>query len=221
MVDATINRWSSLTTVCEPFHRAVERGDVQADAYPVILLESAHRAARALPRVHDRHSGAVVRRNWPLTVVRAASRRRRSRPSALELAGQRRVMVGPPWWSPFAAGVSTDEATNRRHSVDLSIVCSTIRLVKTKREGREYVARSNRSSRMRSAMFTSYWHIAPAVKAGPFSCVRGRSRWDDVDPGPHRAVRGRVREPLRRLDAGGVSFDDVVELVTFTSGSST
>jgi AcrR family transcriptional regulator len=100
--DATVRHWSSLGAALElPFRRAVECGDVQADANPIALLNLLIGPLVVYPVFMGASPEPWFVDELALGVVRAAKPTPSVEDRALELVGQRRVMGGQSWWSPL------------------------------------------------------------------------------------------------------------------------
>jgi AcrR family transcriptional regulator len=99
--DAQIAHWLTLTTdLATPFRRAVDRGDVQADANPVALLYILLGPLVVFPLFLGNAPEPWFVDEVAFTVIRAAKPKPEIEQRAHELLGPRRVMIDLPW-RPF------------------------------------------------------------------------------------------------------------------------
>jgi AcrR family transcriptional regulator len=107
--DLTVDQWSTLMTdLVVPVNRAVERGDVQADVNPLVLFSMLIGPLVICPVFMSGVPEPWFVDELALAVIRAANPAPHVEARALELAGQRRIMVGVPWWSTLH-GASTHQ----------------------------------------------------------------------------------------------------------------
>jgi AcrR family transcriptional regulator len=112
--DATLRYWLSLSVdLARPFHRAIARGDVQADANPLVLLNLLVGPLVIWPLLLTGAPEPWFVDEFALAVIRAAKPAPAVEARALELAGQRRVTVALPWWSPPEGAASDGDAQSR------------------------------------------------------------------------------------------------------------
>ncbi len=104
--NAHIQNWTALARdLMRPIERAIERGDVQADTNPVVLLNLLIGPLLTSPVFMQSIPEPWFVDELALAVVRAGNPSLQVHERILELIGQRRVMTGhTQWWTPLTSG---------------------------------------------------------------------------------------------------------------------
>ncbi|WP_181722632.1 TetR/AcrR family transcriptional regulator [Nocardia gipuzkoensis] len=114
--NAQVDHWLTLMTdLAAPFRRAIERGDVQADANPLALLYVLVGPLVMFPLFLGNAPEPWFVNEVAFTVIRAAKPTPEVEQCALELLGPRRVMIDLPW-RPFTQSTSVSSPAVKHDS---------------------------------------------------------------------------------------------------------